>query len=82
MSVGFRQRASRVGMEIEFFREFTDGIDLGLGHRFEVEVESFKDDDQLVGELLDGLSLQSRHFLITSLAEVRVISIQHFALNE
>jgi hypothetical protein len=76
-----RQVIRSVLLHVEDLGEFEVAVDLDLAHLVEVELESLQDYGEDVRQLLDAESLQGPHFLLAGLAEVRIVSIQDFALH-
>lgn len=72
----------RVRFQVDFIVELAIVINLSLGHRFQVELEPLQHNNEHIRKLLDALPLQCRHLLIALLAEVRVLTCQHLALDK
>ena len=67
---------------VEVLWELAVVVDLRTLHRVKVKLKALERSYQVAGQSLDALALESINFLVTLLAEVLVVFVEHIALNK
>ena len=68
----------RILIHVEVLGELAVVVDLVLGHGVVVDIEPFEDQDQDVGQFLDGLSFEGGDFLVALFTEEGIVPLHHF----
>ena len=73
---------SGVGKNVEDFRKLAIGVELELFHGLKVKLETLESEYEHLWECLQTHSFYCLHLTITFLAEIGILTLQHFSLYE